>query len=279
MKNVKLALGLLLVSGTWIFTSCQKNGLNPMSADITGVTDESKIDNESAKIDDIVNIVAYDNFSGTRGLIDQLPACATVVYDTLSTPKIVTVDFGTTPCQSDWDGKFREGVIQISWTGPMKAEGSVKTVTTQNYYVGDVADQLSKFDYSKTVTNMGLNENGNLHFAISVPNATITLFDGGTITWTATRDREWTEGIATPDPSDDVFLITGGSSGTDHLGQPFTVEITTPLMKDACAWFVSGVKTVTHGSDPAHVIDYGDGTCDDLAVVKFNGETRTIHLN
>jgi hypothetical protein len=250
-----------------------------VSDDITSATAEALADNESAKMDDIVTIVAYNNMSGVRGFFDQLPACATVTYDTLVTPKNVKVDFGTTPCFSDWDSKYRTGVINISWTGPMKEPGTVKTITTLNYYVGSSIDQMDKYDFTKTVTNMGLNANGNVHFAISVPSATITLADGSIITWTSERDREWIKGIDTPDdPNDDAFLITGESSGTDNLGQSFMAVITEPLLKNVCPWIVSGIKAVTHGTNATRFIDYGNGDCDNVAVVKINNNTRVIHL-
>ncbi|MEO6168196.1 MAG: hypothetical protein ABIO46_11680 [Chitinophagales bacterium] len=280
MNKTNLILGSLLISGAAIFSSCQKDAITNGfgNEDITSALDEAFVDNESAKIDDIVNIVAYDDFSGVRGIIDQLPACATVTYDTLISPKSVTVDFGTTPCLSEWDNKYRTGILKIMWTGAMKEPGTVKTVSTDNYFVGVNVDSLDKFDFTKTVTNMGLNANGNVHFAIAVPSGTITLADGAIITWTANRDREWIQGIGTPDPNDDAFLITGGSSGIDQLGQPFIVEITTPLLKNACAWIVSGIKEVTHGTNFTRIIDYGNGDCDDLALVKMNGNEKVIHL-
>lgn len=279
MNKAKLVLGMLLISGAGIFSSCQKDGMVNVSDDITSATAEALADNESAKMDDIVNIVAYESISGVRGLFDQLPACATVTYDTLVSPKSVKIDFGTTPCFSEWDNKYRTGVINISWTGPMKEPGTVKTVATLDYYVGTTVDQMEKFDFSKTVTNMGLNANGNVHFAISVPSATITLVDGSTITWTSERDREWIKGINTPnEPNDDSFLITGASSGIDNLGQTFTVDITNPLLKNACPWIVSGTKAVTHGTNPTRYIDYGNGDCDNVAIVKVNSNVRVIHL-
>ena len=273
-------LGALLVSGAFIISSCQKDGLNMFgNSDLAGVADESFVQNESAKIDDIVTLVSYNTFSGERGLINQLPECATVTYDTLSALRKVTVDFGTTPCFNEWDSKYRTGMIIITWTGDMQQAGTVKTITTENYYVGSVATELNKFDLTKTVTNMGVNEDGNVHFAIEVTNAVVTLFDGGTISWTASHDRIWMQGTGTPDPDDDLFNITGGSQGTDSNGESFTVEITAPLVKNACEWIVSGVKTITHGNDPQKVIDYGNGECDDIAIVTVNGNQHIIHLN
>lgn len=280
MNTTKLMLGSLLISGAAFFSACQKDAVTGdfFSEDITSAKNEAFVDNESAIIDDIAKIVSYDNLSGVRGIFDQLPACATVTYDTVLTPKTVTVDFGSTPCLSDWDNKYRTGVITISWTGSMTEVGTVKTLATLNYYVGTTMDSLNKFDYVKTITNMGLNANGKVHFAIVVPSATITLVDGSTISWMANRDREWIQGIGTPDPNDDAFLITGGSSGTDQLGQPFTVEITTPLLKDACPWVVSGVKEITHGTGLTRVMDYGNGDCDNVAVIEVNGNEKVIHL-
>lgn len=275
---------MLLIGGAGIFSSCQKQSMSPVagSDNISVVSDEAKIDNESAVIDDIANLVAFNSLSSVRGIIDQLPACATVTYDTAGPVKTATIDFGTTPCLSDWDQKYREGILVITWNGDMKDVGTVKTVTTQNYFVGAVQEALNKFDFTKTITNMGLNENGNYHFSIVVSNAVMTFPDSTTVTWTANYDREWTQGFNTVDPNDNVFLITGSSSGTDKLGQPFSTEILTPLMKDACAWIVSGVKAITHGNNPTRVIDYGDGSCDDIAVVTVNGANGSnsyiIHL-
>lgn len=280
MNTTKMMIGSLLIGSVAFFSACQKDAVTGGFAgvDITSARNEAFADNESAKVDDIVNIVTFDNYSGVRGVIDQLPSCAVVTYDTLSYPKSVKIDFGTTPCLSTWDNKYRTGVINISWTGAMKDVGTVKTISTENYYVGSTTDSLNHFQYVKTITNMGLNDNGNWHFTIEVPAATITMADGSVITWMSHRDREWIQGFSTPDPADDVFLITGGSSGTNVLGNAFTVEITTPLMKDACPWIVSGIKEITTGSNQTRIIDYGNGNCDDIAIVKVNGVDKVIHI-
>lgn len=280
-NNLKLVLGLLLVGAASIISSCQKDGMTTKSNSdqgVAGVRDESMAHNESAKIDDIANLLTFDNSSLTRGLITQLPSCATIVYDTASATKTITVNFGTTPCLSDWDNKYREGVLIISWTGNLKQPGNVRTITTQNYFVGDSANALDEFNYTKTITNMGTLPNGNLHFSISIPAGTIDLFSGGTITWTGNFISEWTQGANTSDPSDDVFMITGSSSGTDRNGLPFNMQIVTPLTKDDCAWIVSGVKQITHGTYPTKTLDFGDGTCDNIATLTVNGNSTTIFL-
>ena len=52
----------------------------------------------------------------------------------------------------------------------------VISIQTEDYYVGSTANALNKFEYLKTVTNMGHNDNGNLHFNINVITAIVTLF-------------------------------------------------------------------------------------------------------
>src|SRR5262249_32088485 len=152
-------------------------------------------------------------------------------------------------------------------------------IQTENYYAGYDPTALSKFDFLKTVTNEGHNSSGNLHYAINVITAIITLPTGQTIVWTSQRDREWIQGESTLLIFDDVYSITGSASGTDQNGNPFTVTITNPLIvKVTCPWITEGTLSITHGSLPTATLDYGDGTCDDQATVTINGNTFVITL-
>jgi len=138
---------------------------------------------------------------------------------------------------------------------------------------------MHQFNLTKTLTNLGKNAAGNLHFAIVVTNATLKLDSDKQITWSANRDREWIQGDTTT-TDDDIFYTTGGSTGIDRNGLPFTVEITNALRRNAdCEWVVSGTKKITHGANPTRTLDYGDGSCDNIATVTVNGQTTTIHID
>ena len=66
-------------------------------------------------------------------------------------------------------------------------------------------------------------------------------------------------------------------------GSTFAAEITTPLVKtnqtDCFRWPVSGVREITINETTVIIINYGDGTCDNIAEITKDGVTTTIELN
>lgn len=268
------------------FSACQKSEISSFdSAETTVARDNARMDNESDKISSVINGIAATNGMNSIGEKLQgpggnivLPACATVTLDTTSDPKSITIDFGSTPCLCDeWDGRYRQGIIKATWTGAYKEPGTVLTITTTDYYRGDATDQMDKYDLNKTVTNLGFNDAGNLEYHV-VATANVTYYNGETANWNVDKTREWTEGESTNDVSDDVFSITGGVNGTNRNGLPVTATITTPIIKNACDWYVSGVVEISRGNLPTITLDYGNGNCDNVATLSANGQTKTIEL-
>jgi hypothetical protein len=249
-------------------------------------TNSARIDNESNKVEDVVNAVALSNgISLSQGkleggaFISMLPSCATVTIDTVANPHTMVIDFGSTPCLCDqWDNRYREGVVTVTWTGPYRQPGTVITHTTSNYFRGDTPDEMDAINFTKTVTNEGLNDAGNLHYHI-VTTGNMTTFDGQTSNWSADKDKEWVEGASSTDRADDVYKYTGTMSGTNLNGVNYTGTITVPLVKDACDWYVSGTVEIARVNMPTITLDYGNGVCDDQATVTSNGQTKTITLH
>jgi hypothetical protein len=271
------------------FSACQKSNISSLTTETTLATDNARMDNESDNIGAIVNAVAFTNGMSNLGAKLEgpgggifgnitLPACATVVVDTVSATKSITIDFGSTPCLCDqWDGLYRQGVIQATWTGGFKDPGTVISVATTNFYRGVAVDQMDKYDIHKTVTNMGPNNAAHLEYH-QVATINITFSTGETSSWNIDKTKEWVEGESTSDMSDDVFSITGGGSGTNRNGVAVTELITTPITKTACQWYVSGVAEITRGNLPTITLDYGNGSCDNSATLSVNGQTKTIVL-
>ncbi|MEO5675253.1 MAG: hypothetical protein ABIQ74_11465 [Chitinophagales bacterium] len=253
-----------------LLTSCKKDSANN---DVTAVTDHAIAEGESNRVIQAVNSAAYHY--DVRDIQDDsiLPSCANITIDTISLFKSITIDFDTVPCLcSDWDGKYRQGIISATWTGLYRDSGTVITITTMDYYQGMLPSEMNKFDYNKTVTSMGHNANGNLHYSINVIEALVTIYSGQTISWTSQRDREWTLGDSTLLPFDDVYSITGSASGTDRNANPFSVIITSPLIAAfTCPWIKEGTLDITHGNLPVAILDYGGGSCDASATVTING--------
>lgn len=198
--------------------------------------------------------------------------CATLTWDTASTPKVITIDFGPVNCLCN-DGRYRRGKIVITYTGPYTAAGTVITITPQDYFVND-----NQILGQKVVTNQGPNAQGQPTFSVVV-NGQVIKADGGIITWQSSRTRTWISGYGTPQFNDDEYSITGSASGTSAQGQSFTITILTPLIRQiGCRWFKSGSVKIERPGKPDILIDYGNGTCDGLIEVTWNGNTYTLNL-
>ncbi|MBD0830906.1 hypothetical protein [Aestuariibaculum sediminum] len=133
-----------------------------------------------------------------------------------------------------------------------------KTITFQDLTVnGYVVNGTRAFSY------ISENDNGNPEFNSTSDISIVT--DEGTFTKVGSKTVEITAGGDTFSCFDDEKTITGSSTFTDATGATFTVEITKPLVKLAdCRFIASGAKTYTT-SEGAVTVDYGDGTCDNIA--------------
>jgi len=201
----------------------------------------------------------------------EVGCIASVMLDLDSLPYSMIVDFGTENCMGP-DGLLRRGQLHVSFTGAYGDEGTQITITPQGFHVNDHLVQGVK-----TVTNAGLNDQGQSYFNVTV-NGTVTAPDGS---WTSThkyqRTRTWLAGEGRLTIFDDVYLITGGGSGVDRNGLPFTVNITSPLRVEVgCPWIVSGVQEIAPQGLQTRVIDFGNGSCDQQVSITVGNFTFTI---
>lgn len=202
----------------------------------------------------------------------KTPCNVLITLDTTVSPKVLTVDYGNSNCTCN-DGKTRRGKIITTFTGAYASPGTVITHTTDNYYVNDI-----KYDGTKTVTNVGLNNNGQPHFNVQI-NGTATMTTGEVVQYTSSRIRTWTQGYATLlNYMDDEYDITGTTNATYSSGGGYSSQTITPIhLKVGCAFPVSGKLAITPSSKPVRTIDYGSGTCDYTFTVTVNGYTFTIN--
>jgi hypothetical protein len=197
----------------------------------------------------------------------------TITLDSTGTAKRLVIDFGTgTLCK---DGKTRTGQIIATWNGRYREKGTIITTTFKDYTVNG-----NKVEGTKTVTNLGENAKGNMHFSIEIKGAKITT-SSGVITWESIRDREWVAGSNTKTIFDDTYNITGSASGTNIKGVSYTINITNPLVVNlACRFIEAGTFTInTSKSTSTGTVDFGNGTCDDLATFTVNnGKSYEFHM-
>lgn len=294
MKNLKLIpvleIILAIAMAGLIVNGCKKDNNNNSLTDNNTVM-RTMYDNSisESSFDDAGNI-ADEGVTGSLGSFRNqqsegalLTSCANITLNLNAEPHSAIIDFGATDCLGK-DGNYRRGKILVTWSGNYRDEGSSHTITFDNYYLN-----FNKIEGVKTVTNTGRNSKGNLVFSVTV-NGTILVDaqysptgQGGTITWSASKLREWTKGEKTLVWKDDVYLITGNAHGTNTAGISYTVasDGNAPLKREiGFAHFTSGILNIQDSEGTTSSIDYSylNGQKDDLARVTVNGDTYTIHL-
>ncbi|MCB9274706.1 MAG: hypothetical protein H6564_11750 [Lewinellaceae bacterium] len=255
-------------AGALAFTACEKNDTEAISD-----TDEAVITGEDETaaanlFQDTEDEVDYE--IETRDPNDDCPTI-TVTPDDGSFPRTITIDYGTDGCLG-LHGRVRKGVVIVTLTDSLNNPGAVRTVTFDNFFVDD-----AQIQGVKALTNEGYNSAGLPTFSRSVEGASITFPNGDVTSWQASHTVVVIGGSDTPQITDNVIEVSGGSSGVNRHGVAFTVEITTPLVKSKnCPWVESGVKAITTNSR-TRMLDYGDGECDRVATLTFaNGFSRDI---
>lgn len=261
---------ILLASALLVLGACRKDKEDEdLDLDYTSASDNARAEDAfSDMLNEVDKAVDANGLRGTDADCDPV-----VTFDTLSSPRTITIDFGSENCTAN-NGRTRRGRILVSYTGRYRDEGTVITITPDNYYVNDHHVQGTK-----TVTNLGTNNEGHLHFSVSV-NGTVTAPDGS---WTAThqanRVRTWIEGEGTANIFDDVYLITGSGSGVNRNGNAYSVNITTALrVQVGCPWITAGTVEVLPEGRPTRTIDYGNGSCDGTFTVTVNDNTFTVTI-
>lgn len=277
---MKIKFLTILAVAAITITSCKKNE-DPDISDLpdSSIGEVSTTENEFNDIDNMSNEAGSTGSlsRGNASLDGLLSVCATVTKDSVSTPKKLTIDFGAANCLCN-DGKYRRGKIIITHQGQFGDSGTTHTTTFDNYFVND-----NQVTGTRTMVNNGKNAAGNPNFTVTVDGSIIKANNAGTLTWKATKYREWTAGHSTPKViGDDIYSVTGNGSGTRPDGSTFAMDIVQPLIRKmelGCRkHFVKGQIKITPSGKPERLVDYGDGTCDDQATVTIKGKIHNITL-
>ena len=210
----------------------------------------------------------------TCATITRVPAFGTSLNPNDSVTK--TVDFGT-GCTLN-NGNFVSGKIIITYTVPAANATSVtvnylfdnfyhnsnRIVGNKNFVFTKIAATTTIPEHWKAEMNMDLN---------------ITV-DGVVYHRVGSRTTEQTAGFGLA-LSQRVYQVTGSWTTTPAGGVAWSSSITTPLVvKMSCMnvnkpLLVQGVITFVRNNATA-TLNYGDGTCDNLAVFTINGNSFNI---
>lgn len=276
MKKLKVYLVILVLAG--FFTACQntpmETGLavsiaedeveyivaeNALGEEITAASFAGHLADASAK-GDCVYYKPNLNF----------PTCAEVTVSGTEFPKEIVIDFGD-ECLTR-NGRLRSGKILITISDKMSNADAVRHIVYENVVFGNRA-----IERDVTITNKGQNDAGN--WVISRDEErTVYYGDSLVVKREYEGEKEWIDGFLTPEFTDNKFYNTGGGVITVNDEIKFERNITTALYIDrACRFILSGVVEITRSGE-IMTIDFGDGTCDNIAVVTKDGESQEIEL-
>jgi len=278
-----LAAGFGLVC---LMASCsQIEELSSTSDLLVASTDESEV---SSIGDDMVN-EADEYLTGlssagfkssssalkTSGVTSSSITITVDKPDSVNFPKVITIDFGTSGFTGRRSNVYK-GKLIITISNKLSVANAYYSIKTQNFYVNN-----NKVGALKTVTYKGFNTKNHPYWTL-VSNDTITKPDLTKITCYSERVRERLEINGTPlFPYDDTFSIKGVSKGMNTKGTTYSMVIdeNNPLIVgNLCPYIQKGKLTITVNSKTV-VIDYGDGTCDNLATATSGGITKTFKIS
>jgi hypothetical protein len=274
MKKIVILSLLFFVSLLMILNSCNKK--KELDIETQSVVDNALCEQSFMAIQPVVN----DKGINENGL-KKIATCETfslIAGDTTDIsprdgtfdngPVTFQIDYGATGCIGD-DGVTRTGKINISTSRKWKKYGNLVSVDLVGYkangitFTGQIKiTLLDSVTLSTEIVN-GNCTNGNW-----------------SIDYAGTKTMKQIAGFNTRNiAADDVFSITGNSSGKNRNGRAFTTSITQELIKKTnCKWITSGVLNLTPDGFATRSINYGNGTCDDDATFTVNGQTITFKL-
>ena len=204
-----------------------------------------------------------------KELASRLGPCVEITVSDGSFPKTVTINYGDgCLCR---DGKFRKGAVILHFTGPLRQPGSVLTVTLRNYYVNRVHIQGIK-----TITN--LSASGAIKFSVKIEEGKMTWPNGRSFTYIGTKTVTQVRGMDTRIVSDDVYEIEGRNQTVYASGVIVVKNTESPLIKKiACQWLVKGIVKIKI-NDRTLFLNFGNGDCDNKAIISWSGGEREITL-
>jgi len=272
-KFIKAIVGLYLTS--IFFISCEETKIATEidSAEVNDIEFTAELFN----LDAVEEATNFQETLKNNLKIDDFTCMNITVHENENQafwPHSVTVDFGVLGC-ADAYGNIYKGKIHILQTNYWNVEGATRTTTFEDFYVN-----LLKIEGAKTVTNQGLNSEGNLTFQLSITNGKVSLNDLLYVTYNSSHTWELVEGAQTHSRLDNVINITGTSTGKHWTGSTYSKNILTPLRKPfICRVPVSGSQEIIIDLASPIVLDFGNGTCDDLVTITQNGVSKEYSLS
>lgn len=299
MKNFLILIGFCLI----LFSCKKENSDNPIETqeiELSKVASEGDAQSEqsySQIFDDVmgtsdeVGVYGSGIFGREYGL-DTTQRCFTVRVERPNAPQpfpvIVVISFPQSGCMGP-DGRVRRGQIKTTYTNRLIVPGAESITTFLNFSIDSVTVG-GTYKVKNMVEPIQITifpPQYNHKWLITVVGGRLGYPNGNVVEWNSTKTIEQVEGSHTLPIQDNVFKIIGSSNGAsvrNSVTTSWNSETIEPLFKKAtCRWIVKGkIRTVrrnlSNTSPWVAVLDFGNGTCDNIATLNVNGNIRTITL-
>ncbi|HET9278007.1 MAG TPA: hypothetical protein VFN95_07460 [Flavitalea sp.] len=295
MKSVTSVLAGCFIVSTLLVTSCKKE--NSVQSPTVTAEESQTISEENAAADaefdevteiamtadaDLEIAASEQNETNTDGagirirthifreLAFRLGPCTEITVSGETFPKTVTINYGD-GCMCR-DGKFRKGAVILHFTAPLRRPGSVLTVTLRDYFVNRV-----HIEGIKTITN--LSAAGAIKYSVKIEEGRITWPNGRGFTYVGSKTVSQISGMNTSTITDDIYEIHSRNQTFYANGLVVVKNTETPLIKKiSCQWLVQGILKIKI-NERTLFINYGNGDCDNKAIVSWAGGEKEITLH
>jgi hypothetical protein len=128
------------------------------------------------------------------------------------------------------------------------------------------------------VTNTGRNASDNLVYTVLITNGKVTTPESKIIYYEENTSREWVAGEPTIlDVCDDNYFVTGSQNGMSSDSVEYTLTVQNRLdILVCCNYIRGGLLDVDIEGLATISVNYGDGTCDENAIVTILGTEYPI---
>jgi hypothetical protein len=250
---------LIAFASCLLFTGCKKSDRD----DDTSTNSSEDYAFSTGFVFDVFKII-HQASSTSLGIVSTTIAdstsvfgCDTIIFNGTTTPKTLSVSFAN--CSSI---NSRSGYINVSYNGFYDTQGTITTINLTNYQLNDysfVSGTIS-YQFNGIVNNYPT-------YSITFSEVKIKNTQNQTLFYSGNYQLAIVSGETTPLFTDDIYEVTGSTTGRTFKGNAFSAQAIDKLtLNGNCNWVSSGKALVKPESKTTRALNFGSG-CDNKITV------------